>query len=61
MVMSMPKATIKRVGKLAIVETEYGQKAVVPIDSLCELIINFDITIVNEDIKCERVGRRGKR
>ncbi|MCE4618986.1 MAG: hypothetical protein F7C82_06990 [Desulfurococcales archaeon] len=57
----MPKATIKKVGKLAIVETEYGQKAVVPIDSLCELIINFNITIVNEDIKCERVGRRGKR
>ncbi len=51
----MPKATIRRVGKLAIIETEYGQKAVVPVESICDLIIRFNITIINEDLKCERV------
>lgn len=57
----MPRAVVRRVGKLAIVETEYGQKAVVPLDSLCELIINFNLIITNEEVKCERIGRRGKK
>ena len=53
----MPRAWVKRVGKLAIIETEYGQKAVVPVDSLCDLVINHNIIIVNEDIKCEKIGK----
>ena len=53
----MPRATIKRVGKLAIIETEYGQRAVVPIDTICDLIINHNIIIINEEIHCERVGK----
>lgn len=57
----MPKATIKKAGKLAIVETEYGQRAVVPIESLCDLVINFDLIITNYDINCEGVGKRVKK
>ncbi|MCE4619964.1 MAG: hypothetical protein F7C33_02970 [Desulfurococcales archaeon] len=55
----MPKAVLKREGKLAVIETEYGQKAVVPIESLCDLIIRFNITIVNEEIHCEKLTSRG--
>ena len=51
----MPKAVLKKVGKLAIIETEYGQKAVIPFESICDLIIRFNITIINEDVKCERI------
>ena len=53
----MPRAMIRRVGKLAIIETEYGQRAVVPVDTLCDLIINHNIIIINEDIRCEKVGK----
>ena len=56
----MPKAVLHRRGKLAIIETEYGQKAVVPIDSICDLIIRFNITITNEKIHCEKISSRGE-
>ncbi len=35
------KAKIRVEGRLAFVETELGQKAVVPVDSLCELLRRY--------------------
>jgi len=49
------KARIERVGELVILETEFGQKAVVPQDTLCDLIARYRLEIVNEAVKCERV------
>ncbi len=55
----MVRAWIKRVGGgLVIVETEYGQKAVVPDVSLCDLLARYKLEVVNEDIKCERIEVR---
>ncbi len=51
----MVKARIERLGELVLIETEYGQKAVVPADSLCDLIARYRIEIVNEEVKCERI------
>ena len=50
----MVKAWIYRQGDLVLVETESGQKAVVPSSSLCNLIVRFRLEIVNEEIRCER-------
>jgi len=50
----MVKAWIRRRGDLVLVETESGQKAVVPLGSLCSLIARFRLEIVNEEVKCER-------
>ena len=55
----MPKAILKKVGKLAIIETEYGQKAVIPLESVCDLIIRFNIMITNDNIKCEKITSKG--
>ncbi len=55
----MPKAWISRKGSLVFVKTEYGQRAVVPADSLCDLIIRFRLEIVNEEIHCERAVSGG--
>jgi len=50
----MVKAWIRRVGDLVLVETETGQKAVVPAGSLCSLIARFRLQIVNEEVRCEQ-------
>jgi len=46
-------------GDLAVIETELGQKAVIPRDKLCELAIRYDIEFININIKCE--GDQGAR
>ncbi len=48
------KAKATRVGpNLILVETEYGQKCVVPEQSLCELVARYGLEIVEgETIKC---------
>jgi len=54
----MVKARARRVGNLAILETELGQKAIVPWDSLCDLARKLDLTVeVNGvEVKCENLG-----
>ena len=47
------KARVEERGDLVIVETEIGQKAVIPRDKLCELAARFNIEYINIDIKCE--------
>lgn len=55
----MVRAWIKRVGEgLVVVETEYGQKAVVPDVSLCDLLTRYKLEVVNENVKCERIEVR---
>ncbi len=55
----MVQAWIKRVGEgLVIVETEYGQRAVVPETSLCDLLARYRLEVVNEEVRCERIEVR---
>jgi hypothetical protein len=60
----MPSRTLKaRVdykGDLAIVETELGQKAVIPKDKLCELAARFNLEYVNIDIDCREFKKTGE-
>ena len=55
------KARIQRFGELILVETEYGQKAVVPADTLCDLIARYKLEIVNEEVRCERIEVGGRK
>jgi len=54
----MVKARARRVGNLVILETELGQKAIVPWDSLCDLARKLDLTIEIDgvEVKCENLG-----
>jgi hypothetical protein len=41
------RARIVKRGNLAYIETELGQKAVVPWDTLCNFLIRFNINVSN--------------
>ncbi len=46
----MVKAQVKIRDRLAYVETELGQKAVVPVDTLCSLLKSLNLEPENPDI-----------
>ncbi|MCE4628127.1 MAG: hypothetical protein F7C34_03140 [Desulfurococcales archaeon] len=48
------KARVTEKGDLVVVETELGQKAVVPRDKLCELAIRFNLEYENIKLECEK-------
>ncbi len=52
--MAPVKARVTEKGDLVIVETELGQKAVVPRDKLCELATRFNIEYENIKLECEK-------
>ncbi len=45
----MIKARIEVKGELAFITTEYGQKATIPLDSLCEFIKRANLVIENNE------------
>lgn len=57
------KARVRVKGGLAIVETELGEKAVVPADSVCELARDYDLEleIVEGEVRCSGASRRRER
>ncbi len=54
----MIKARIIDKGELVVVETELGQKAIIPKDKLCEFTQRFNLKLENYQIECriKRVG-----
>lgn len=55
------KAKITRHGRLAYIETEAGQKAVVPWDNICSIIKRFELlpeVIGNEKLDCSGVQEK---
>jgi len=59
----MPDKVAARVeirGSLAFVETELGERAVVPVSSLCKLLARFNLEIVDGDrVECPEVVEVG--
>jgi len=57
------KAKVKIEGNLAFVETELGERAVIPVHSLCSLLRRFNLIVVEGDtVECPEaieVGGRG--
>lgn len=54
------KARVRIVGGLAFVETELGERAVVPLSSLCKLLARFGIEVTEGDkIECPEVVEVG--
>jgi hypothetical protein len=54
------RGRIRVVGGLAFVETELGERAVVPVSSLCKLLSRFGIEIVEgEKVECPDVVEVG--
>lgn len=53
--MGKVKAKVEVKGPLAIVVTEYGQKAVIPADTLCSFIARYDLEVEGLDVECPRV------
>ncbi|MEM0490974.1 MAG: hypothetical protein QXO93_02060 [Acidilobaceae archaeon] len=47
----MVKAKVKRRQQLAIIETEIGQRAVIPLDALCDFARKLNLILVAEDGK----------
>ncbi len=47
------KAKVKIMGVLAFVETELGERAVVPVSSLCSMLRRFRLEVVDGDrVEC---------
>jgi len=46
------KAKVIDKGELVVIETELGQKAVIPRDKLCELSARFNIEFTNIRLEC---------
>ncbi len=45
----MIKARVEVKGDLAFITTEYGQKAAIPLDSLCDFVKRANMIIENSD------------
>jgi hypothetical protein len=55
------KAKVDYRGELAVVETELGQRAVIPKDKLCELAARFNLEYININIDCKSTSETGER
>jgi len=53
--MGKVKAKVEVKGPLAVIETEYGQKAVIPADTLCAFIAKYGIDVEGAEIDCPQV------
>lgn len=56
----MIKAKARRYGNLAFLETELGQKAIVPWDKLCEVArkLNLIIEVDGMELKCRELKEK---
>ena len=46
---------VRLLGNLALIETETGGMAVVPLHSVCNLIRRLNVEVVEGDIKCPEI------
>ncbi len=53
--MGKVKARVEVKGPLAIIETEYGQRAVIPADTLCTFLAKYGIEAEGVDIECPQI------
>ncbi|MCE4620917.1 MAG: hypothetical protein F7B95_00570 [Desulfurococcales archaeon] len=49
------KIKVRLLGNLALIETETGGMAVVPLHSVCSLIRRLNLEVIEGDIKCPEV------
>lgn len=53
--MGRVRARVEVKGPLAFIETEYGERAVVPADTLCSFLVKYGIEAEGEGVDCSRV------
>ncbi|GAB6148512.1 hypothetical protein [Stetteria hydrogenophila] len=57
--MGTVRARVTVRGSLAVIETEYGQKAVIPADTLCAFLARYKIKAEGLDFACPQLETTG--